>query len=160
MCFIDSKTHIFLKLTSLRASFVAQLVNNPSPMQEMWVQSLGWEDPLEEGMATHCSILAWRIPMDSPWGHKESDTTEQLSTAQHSKYMCVSVPTYPALRFPHLASIYLLSMFVSLFLGNIFDCHSLRGWGMLLASTGYRPGVRLNSTVLSTSATEPSSPQL
>ena len=33
-------------------------------MRETWVRSLGWEDPLEEGMATHCSILAWRIPMD------------------------------------------------------------------------------------------------
>ena len=33
-------------------------------MQETWVRSLGWEDPLEEGMATHSSILAWRIPMD------------------------------------------------------------------------------------------------
>ena len=35
-----------------------------SATQEAWVQSLGWEDPLEEGMATHSSILAWRIPMD------------------------------------------------------------------------------------------------
>ena len=57
--------------------------------QEKWVQSLGWEDPLEEGMATHSSILAWGIPMDrlslagySPHGRKESDMTEQLSTAQ------------------------------------------------------------------------------
>ena len=33
-------------------------------IQETWVQSLGWEDPLEEGMATHSSILAWKIPMD------------------------------------------------------------------------------------------------
>ena len=33
-------------------------------MRETWVRSLGWEDPLEEGMATHCSILAWKIPMD------------------------------------------------------------------------------------------------
>ena len=41
-----------------------------------WVQSLGREDPLEEGMATHSSILAWRIPMDSPWGHKESEASE------------------------------------------------------------------------------------
>ena len=39
-----------------------------------WVQSLGWEDPLEKGKATHSSILAWRIY--SPWGHKESDITE------------------------------------------------------------------------------------
>ena len=46
------------------ASLVAQLVKNPPAMWETWVQSLGWEDPLEEGMATHSSILAWRIPMD------------------------------------------------------------------------------------------------
>ena len=44
------------------ASLVAQLVNNLPAMQETWVQSLGWEDPLEKGKATHCSILAWRIP--------------------------------------------------------------------------------------------------
>ena len=37
---------------------------NPPAMPEAWVQSLGWEDPLEEGMAIHSSILAWRIPMD------------------------------------------------------------------------------------------------
>ena len=43
------------------ASFVAQLVNNPPAMRETWVQSLGWEDPLEKGKATHWSILAWRI---------------------------------------------------------------------------------------------------
>ena len=41
---------------------VAQMVNNPPAMRETQVQSLGWEDPLEEGMATHSSILAWRIP--------------------------------------------------------------------------------------------------
>ena len=44
------------------ASLVAQLVKNPPAMQETWVQSLGWEDPLEKGKATHSSILAWRIP--------------------------------------------------------------------------------------------------
>jgi len=43
---------------------MAHLVMNPLAMWETWVQSLGWEDPLEEGMATHSSILAWRIPMD------------------------------------------------------------------------------------------------
>ena len=59
--------------------------------QKTWVWSLGWEDPLEEGMATLSSILAWKIPMDrGAWrvtvhgGHKESDTIEQLSTAQDS----------------------------------------------------------------------------
>ena len=47
-----------------RASMVSQMVKNPPAMRETWVQSLGWEDPLEKGMATHFSILAWRIPMD------------------------------------------------------------------------------------------------
>ena len=44
------------------ASLVAQLVKNLPAMQETWVQSLGWEGPLEKGKATHSSILAWRIP--------------------------------------------------------------------------------------------------
>ena len=44
------------------ASLIAQLVKNPPAMQETWVQSLGWEDALEKGKATHSSILAWRIP--------------------------------------------------------------------------------------------------
>ena len=43
---------------------MALMVENLSAMQETWVQSLGQEDPLEEGMATHSSILAWRIPVD------------------------------------------------------------------------------------------------
>ena len=43
---------------------VAQTVKNLPAVQETWVQSLGWEDTLEEGMATHSNILAWRIPMD------------------------------------------------------------------------------------------------
>ena len=41
---------------------MAQTIKNLPAMWETWVQSLGWEDPLEEGMATHFSILAWRIP--------------------------------------------------------------------------------------------------
>ena len=44
------------------ASVVAQLVKNLPAMRETWVQSLGWEDALEKGKATHSSILAWRIP--------------------------------------------------------------------------------------------------
>ena len=44
------------------ASLVAQLVKNPPAMKETWVPSLGWEDPLEKGKATHSSILSWRIP--------------------------------------------------------------------------------------------------
>ena len=48
----------------LGVSLVAQMIKNPPAMLETWVRFLGWEDPLEEGMATHPSILAWRIPMD------------------------------------------------------------------------------------------------
>ena len=46
------------------ASLVARIVKKSPAMWEIWVQSLGWEDPLDEGMATHSSILAWRIPMN------------------------------------------------------------------------------------------------
>ena len=56
---------------------MAQLVKNSLAMWETWVRSLGWEDPLEKGKATHSSILAWRIPGQySPWGVKELDMTE------------------------------------------------------------------------------------
>ena len=63
------------------SSLVAQIVKNLPAMQETWVRSLGQEDPLEKGMATQSSILAWRIPWteDSPWGCKVSDMTEWLT---------------------------------------------------------------------------------
>ena len=61
------------------ASLVAQMVKNPPAMQETWVRSLGWEDPLEENMATHSSILAWRIPMDRRAIHGVTKTQIQLS---------------------------------------------------------------------------------
>ena len=55
------------------------VVKNLPVMQEMQVQSLGWEDPLEKEVATHSSVLAWRIPWTKElWGHKESDTIEWL----------------------------------------------------------------------------------
>ena len=59
------------------ASLVAQVVKNPPAMQETWVRSLGWEDPLEKGKATHSSILAWRIPGTTVHGVAKSRT--QLS---------------------------------------------------------------------------------
>ena len=66
----------------MKAGTVAQRVKNLRAMKETWVQSLGWEDPLEEEMAAHSSILAWRIPWTeesgySPRGRKEADVTEQ-----------------------------------------------------------------------------------
>ena len=53
-----------LSLTFFMEILVAQLVKNPPAVQETWVRSLVQEDPLEKGMATHSSILSWRIPMD------------------------------------------------------------------------------------------------
>ena len=49
-------------LNSTSDTLVAQVVKNPPAMWETWVRSLGWEDPMEKGMATHSIILAWRIP--------------------------------------------------------------------------------------------------
>ena len=67
-------------VTICRTSLIAQLVKNPSAIQETLVQFLGWEDHLEKAKATvHSSIPAWRIPWTSPWGYKESDMTEHLS---------------------------------------------------------------------------------
>ena len=58
----------------------SSVVKNLSEMWEAWVQSLGWEDPLEKGMATHSIILAWRIPrLYVPWYCKELNMTERLS---------------------------------------------------------------------------------
>ena len=63
---------------------MAQLVKNLAAMWETWVQSRGWEDPLEKGKVTHSRILAWRIPwLYSPLGRKESDMTERLSLSLH-----------------------------------------------------------------------------
>ena len=54
------------------SSLVAQTVKNPPAMWETWVLSLGWKDPLEEGMATHSSVLAWRIPWTEESGGLQS----------------------------------------------------------------------------------------
>ena len=50
-----------INITFMNNDFVAQLVKNLPAVQETWIQSLGWEDPLEKEMATHSSILAWKI---------------------------------------------------------------------------------------------------
>ena len=66
-------------------------VKNLPAMQETQIQSLGWEDPLEKGMATHSSIpgeshVQRSLAGYSPWGHKKLDTTEQLTLAQERIY--------------------------------------------------------------------------
>ena len=57
---------------------MAQTVKNPPAMWETWVQSLGCEDPLEEGMATHSSILAWRIPWTEEPGRLQSMGSQRV----------------------------------------------------------------------------------
>ena len=73
--------------SELSKSLVAQMVKNLPAVQGTQVPFLGWEDTLERGMATHSSILAWKIPWTEDlvrlwsmgWGHKELDMTERLS---------------------------------------------------------------------------------
>ena len=86
-------------------SLVGLMAKNLLEIWETWVRSLGWADHLEKGMATHCSILAWRIPTDrGAWqatvhgATKESDMTKQLSTA-HKRFQAV-----PFLKFCTLES--------------------------------------------------------
>ena len=55
-----------------------QMVKNPPAMWETWVRSLGWEDTLEEGMVTHPSILAWRIPMEEESGGLQSMGSQRI----------------------------------------------------------------------------------
>ena len=68
---------------------VAQLLKNPPSVWEIWVRSLGWEDPLEKGMAAHSHMLAWRMPWTEepgglhPWGHKKSDTLSRPTLPFH-----------------------------------------------------------------------------
>ena len=60
------------------ASQVAQWINNLAAMQETWIESLGREDPLEQGMATHSSILAWRIPWTEEPGRLQSMESDRV----------------------------------------------------------------------------------
>ena len=70
---------------------MTQMVKNPPTMWETWIRSLGWEDPLEEDMATHSSILAWGIPMDrGAWratvhGVTESDMAEHVHATPYTE---------------------------------------------------------------------------
>ena len=69
--------HNIFIIKIVRASQVAQMLKNLSAMRETWVRSLGWEGPLEEDMATHSNILAWRIAMvRGAWWATESDMTQ------------------------------------------------------------------------------------
>ena len=66
----------------VRASLVAQTVKNLPAMQEAWVRSLGWEDPLEEGMATHSIILAWKIPWTEEPGELQTTRSQTVNRTE------------------------------------------------------------------------------
>ena len=99
---IENRFTLKVLLKRKWASLMAQLVKNPPALQETWVWSLGWEDLQKNGMATHSSILAWRIPLNrGAWratvhGVQESDTTERLThlcvmyiVARSSVWICI-----------------------------------------------------------------------
>ena len=69
------------------ASLVTQTVNNPPAVWETWVWLLGWEGPLEEGMTTHSSILAWRIPMNRMPGGLQSMGLQRIWVTKHSTWL-------------------------------------------------------------------------
>ena len=109
------------------ASLVAQLVKNPPVMQETWVGSLGWEDSLEKGKATHSSILTWRIPWTSSWGCKEFDTTERLSLSlscldEAEKKHCISEINFLKLLF----FFFLISVTECTELFKSFECFHMK----------------------------------
>ena len=70
---------------------MAQTLKNPPAMQETWVRSLGLEDPLEKGIITHSSILAWGIPWTEEPGRLQSMGSQRVDTTEHS---CIHIDAY------------------------------------------------------------------
>ena len=87
---------------------MAQTVKNLPAMQETWVGSLGWEDPLEEGMATHSSIPVWRIPMDrGTWQAKVHGVAKRLTRLRdsaHRQWVSSGISLWFNLHFPNKAN--------------------------------------------------------
>ena len=79
------------------ASLVAQMVENLPPVQETWVWSLSWEDPVEKGMVTHSSILVWRIPWtEEPggWESTESQSPAWMSDEHTNTIPCIIIHVF------------------------------------------------------------------
>ena len=109
----EMNRHIIISaFREARASLVAQTVKNPPARQAIRVPSLGWEDPLEEGMATHSSILAWRIP----WTEETGRLTSLRETKKHSFPSLTSICC--ALTMYQLAHRWVLGMHISSYANN------------------------------------------
>ena len=112
------------------ASLVAQLVKNLPAMLETWVLSLGWEDPLEKGTATHSSILAQRIPWTVCIVHGDAKSWTRLSNfhflseklqEKHNEFPYTVQPDYPIVSvLPHLLY---HSFYICLFLKHLRMCY-------------------------------------
>ena len=123
---------------------MAQLVKNLPAIQETWVQSPNWENPLENGKAPYSSILAWRIPWTIQ-GHKESDTSEPLSlllsrvSVAKSADKLMEVPSYVICCFSIVAfNIFSLSL---IFVSLITICLSVFLLGFILSETHHASGL-------------------
>ena len=79
------------------ASLVVQKIKNRPAMRKTWVPSLGWEDPLEEGMATHSSILSWRIPWTEEPGRLQSMGSKRVRHNGATKYIQLTTKRKSAL---------------------------------------------------------------
>ena len=125
---------------------VAKMVNNLSAMQETQIQSLGWEDPLDKGMATHSSILAWKISWtEEPdglqsWACKQSDISECL-TLSHTCCCCSVTQLFPTLWDPMDYSL-LISSVHGIILTKILE------WVAMYSSRGIFPIQYMNSCLL------------
>ena len=73
---------------------MAQMVKNPPALQETWIQSLGWEDSLETGMATYSSILAWRIPCTEEPGGLQSMGSQRVGHTEQLALHFNAILTY------------------------------------------------------------------
>ena len=73
-----SKSKTYFEIIHLWTSPVTQMVKNLPTMQETWIRSQGWEDPLEKGIAIHSSILAWRIPWTEEVGELQSMESQRV----------------------------------------------------------------------------------
>ena len=131
--------YIYLHLHIRRVSLMVQIVNNLPTVQETWVQSLGQEDPLEKGMATQSSILAWRIPWTEEPGGLQSTGSQRVG----HDWATNTLYTGKKIFFPKRANIKSLFALYQLYLFKYCHkyCHkySLNKWVCILADCSLHP---------------------
>ena len=105
---------------------VTQMVKHLPKMLETWVQSLGWEDPLEEGMATYSSILAWRIPLDrGAWRAAVHGVTKSRTQLKQLRTQTYLTKIFLKINFPLGFTKFLAPVFYVIIFPAIFSCPQL-----------------------------------